>query len=275
MVKIGPLEISHPSYSDFSHNLHDGDEFAVDVVTMGGAVERPVEIHTLDLVLDFFLTHAPFAVSLQDAMTIILERSQVETFSAPTEWATFIKRGSVDVAIEVSMEEFAVDTTLEVRRKTRLDDEHSSGAPWMEVQMDETRMLRERGPMTSTVESHGHVKRYRGVHAIDYALLDGKSGTKVLQKHPHPTINSRGGREGWVSLGVSIEAENKVECSSPRDVSYEPGGDVPCVDARTKSYSDTNAEQWAPTATETQGDPYKGEVYEETSRAFKAQCDKK
>jgi hypothetical protein len=83
MVKIGPLEIPHPSYSDFFHNLHEGDEFAVDVVTMGGTVERPVEIHTSALVLDFFLTHAPFAVSLQDAMVIILE-SQVETVSAPT-----------------------------------------------------------------------------------------------------------------------------------------------------------------------------------------------
>jgi hypothetical protein len=64
----------------------------------------------------------------------------------------------------------------------------------MEVHRDETWMLRERVTMTSTVESHGHVKRYRVVHAIDYALLDGKSGTEVLQKHPHPTITSRGGR---------------------------------------------------------------------------------
>jgi hypothetical protein len=60
--------------------------------------------------------------------------------------------------------------------------------------------------MTSTIESHGHVKG-------GYALLAGKSGTKVFQKHPHPTINSRGGREGWVSLGVSIEAGNQLECN--------------------------------------------------------------
>jgi hypothetical protein len=129
--------------------------------------------------------------------------------------------------------------------------------------------------MTSNVETHGHVKRCRGVHAIDYALLDGKSGSEVLQKHPHPTINSRGGWEGWVSLGVSIEAGNKLECSSPRDVSYAPGCDVPCVDAQTKSYSDTNGEQWAPTATETQGDPFKGEGDEETNKVFKLECDKK
>jgi hypothetical protein len=64
----------------FFQNIHDGDEFAVDVVTMGGPVERPVKICTTDLVLDFFLTHAPFAVSLQDAMAIILKRSQEETF---------------------------------------------------------------------------------------------------------------------------------------------------------------------------------------------------
>jgi hypothetical protein len=65
--------------------------------------------------------------------------------------------------------------------------------------------------MTSTVESHGHVKRCRVVNAIDYALLAGKSGTEALQKHPHPTINSLVGPEGWVSLGVSIEAGNKLE----------------------------------------------------------------
>jgi hypothetical protein len=176
--------------------------------------------------------------------------------------------------IEVAMEEFSADTTLEVRRKIQLDDEVSSGALWMEVQTDETRMLRERGPMTSTVESHGHVKRCRGVHAIYYALLAGKSGTEVLQKHPHPTINSRGGREGWVSLGVSIEAGNKLESSSMHDVSYEPGCDVPCVDARTKSYSDTNAEELAPTVTETQGDPSKGKDDEETIKSFKIKCDK-
>jgi hypothetical protein len=61
-------------------------------------------------------------------MAIILERSQVETFWAPTEWATFIKRGNVDVTSEVAMEEFMADTTLEVRRKTQLDDEISLGA---------------------------------------------------------------------------------------------------------------------------------------------------
>jgi hypothetical protein len=90
-----------------------------------------------------FLTHAPFAVSLQDTMSIILKRSQGETFSAPTERATFIKRGKVDFMIEGAMEEFAAETTLEVRSKTRLDDEVSLGATWMEVQTDETRMIRE------------------------------------------------------------------------------------------------------------------------------------
>jgi hypothetical protein len=53
MGKIGPLEIPHPSYSEFFHDLHNGDEFAVDVVTTGGTVECPVEIHTLALVLMF------------------------------------------------------------------------------------------------------------------------------------------------------------------------------------------------------------------------------
>jgi hypothetical protein len=55
----------------------------MDVVTMGGPVERPIEIHTWAIVLDFFLPHAPFAVSLQDAMAVILKRSQDEILSDP------------------------------------------------------------------------------------------------------------------------------------------------------------------------------------------------
>jgi hypothetical protein len=91
--KENPIAISHPTYSVFFRNLHDGDGFAMDVVTMGGPVERPIEIRTSAIVLDFFLTHAHFAISLQDAMSIILKRSQDETFSAPEEWDTFIKQG--------------------------------------------------------------------------------------------------------------------------------------------------------------------------------------
>jgi hypothetical protein len=80
------------------------------------------------------------------------------------------------------MVDFAADTTLEVRRKTRLDDVVSLVAPGVEVKTDETWMLPEREQMTSTTGSHGNIKRCRGVHAIDYALLDGKSGTEVLKK---------------------------------------------------------------------------------------------
>jgi hypothetical protein len=191
----------------------------------------------------------PFLSKVQ-AMAIILKRSQDEIFSAPAEWATFIKQGKSQCILEEAMVDFAADTTLGVRRKTRLDDVVSLVAPGVEVQMDETWMLPELGLMTTT-GSRGNIKRYRGVHVKYYVLLDGKSGTEVLQKHPHPTINSRGGREGWVSLGVSIEAGKQLECSSPHDVSYEPGGDAPCVYVRTKSFSDTNAEELAPTATET------------------------
>jgi hypothetical protein len=114
-----------------------------------------------------------------------------------------------------------------------------------------------------------------GPHAIDYALLDRKSGTEVLQKHPHPTINSCGHRGGWVSLGVSVETGNQLECLSPCDVIYEPGCDSPCVYTRTKSYSDTNVEELAPIATETQGDPPKGVEDEENARTFKLECHKK
>jgi hypothetical protein len=110
------------------------------------------------------------------------------------------------------------------------------------------------------------------VHKIDYALLDGKSGTEVLQKHPHPTINSRGGREGWVGLGVSIEAGKQLECSIPHDVGYEPVCDAPCVYAPKNSYSDTNAEELALTATETQVDPSKGSEDKDTARMFKLEC---
>jgi hypothetical protein len=137
---------------------------------------------------------------------------------------------------------FEADTTLEVRRKTRLDDVVSLVAPGVEVQTDETWMIPELGQMTSTNGSHGNIKSCRGMHTIDYALLDRKSGTEVFQKHPHPTINSRAGREGWVSVGVSIEASRQRDCSYPHDVSYEPVCDTPCVYVRTKSYSDTNAE---------------------------------
>jgi hypothetical protein len=119
--------------------------------------------------------------------------------------------------------------------------------------------------MTSTTGSHGNTKRCRGVYAIDYALLDVKSGIEALQKHP----------QGWVLLGVSIGAGKQPECSSSHDVSYEPGYDAPCVYVRTKSYYDTNAEELAPTVTETQGDPSKGAEEEETARMFKLECHQK
>jgi hypothetical protein len=100
----------------------------------------------------FFLTHAPFAASLQDAMAIILKRSQEETFSA-----TFIKQGKAHGTIEEYMVDFAADTTLEVRRKTWMDDLVSLVAPGVEMQMDETWMVPERGHMTSTTGSHGNM----------------------------------------------------------------------------------------------------------------------
>jgi hypothetical protein len=78
MPKIFPVASSHSRYSDFFRNLHDGGGFVMEVVKMGVPVERPIEIRTLAIVLEFFLTHAHFAVSLQDAMAIILERSQEE-----------------------------------------------------------------------------------------------------------------------------------------------------------------------------------------------------
>jgi hypothetical protein len=77
-------------------------------------------------------------------MAIILKRSQDETFSAPTEWATFINQGKAQGTIEEDMAEFAADTTLEVRRNTWLDSVVSLVAPRVEVQMDETWMLPER-----------------------------------------------------------------------------------------------------------------------------------
>jgi hypothetical protein len=110
-----PIANSHSRYSDFFRNLHDGGGFAMDVVTMGGPVERPIEIRTSAIVLEFFLTHAIFAVSLQDAMAIILKRSQDEIFSAPAEWATFINQGKAQGIIEEAMVDFTSDITLEVR----------------------------------------------------------------------------------------------------------------------------------------------------------------
>jgi hypothetical protein len=60
------------------------------------------------------------------------------------------------------MMDIAADTTLEVRRKTRLDDVVSLVAPGVEVQLDETWMLPERGKLTSTSGSNWNIKRYRG-----------------------------------------------------------------------------------------------------------------
>jgi hypothetical protein len=60
--------------------------------------------------------------------------------------------------------------------------------------------------------------------------------------------------------------------SNLSDVSYAPGCDAPCTYVQTKSYSDTNAEELAPTATETQGDPSKGAEDEETAIMFKLEC---
>jgi hypothetical protein len=51
----------------------------------------------------FLITQAPFAVSLQDAMAIILKRRQDETCSAPSEWVTFIKKGKSKGTIEESI----------------------------------------------------------------------------------------------------------------------------------------------------------------------------
>jgi hypothetical protein len=146
----------------------------MDVVTMGGPVERLIEIRTSAIVLDFFLTHAPFSISLQDTIAIILKRSQDEIFSAPEDWATFIKQGKAQCTIEEAMVEFAVDKNLEVIRKTRLDDVVSLVGTGVKVQTDETWMLTERGQMASTNGSHGNIKSCRGVHATYYALLDGK-----------------------------------------------------------------------------------------------------
>jgi hypothetical protein len=77
-------------------------------------------------------------------MAIIPKRSQDQTFLAPVELATFIKQDKAEVTIEEAMVEFAADTTLEVRRKTWLDDVVSLVFPRVEVQMDETWMLPER-----------------------------------------------------------------------------------------------------------------------------------
>jgi hypothetical protein len=47
------------------------------------------------------------------------------------------------------------------------------------------------------------------------------------------------------------------------------------VYVRTNSYSDTNAEELALTANETQGDPSKGAEDEETARVFRLECQQK
>jgi hypothetical protein len=63
MPKNLPIASSNSRYSDYFQNLHDGDGFATYVVTMEGPLERPIEIRTSAIVLDFFLTRAHFALS--------------------------------------------------------------------------------------------------------------------------------------------------------------------------------------------------------------------
>jgi hypothetical protein len=77
-------------------------------------------------------------------MAIILKRSQDQTFLVSAEWANFINQGKAQGIIEEAMVDFVADTTLEVRRKTWMDDVVSLAAPRVEVQMDETWVLPER-----------------------------------------------------------------------------------------------------------------------------------
>jgi hypothetical protein len=79
-------------YSELFKNLCEGDDFAMDVMTMGGSAARAVEIPTTIPVLEFFLMNAHCVASLQDAMVIILQRSQVQSFLAADEWVTFMRR---------------------------------------------------------------------------------------------------------------------------------------------------------------------------------------
>jgi hypothetical protein len=71
---------------------------------------------------------------------------------------TFIKQGKAQGTIEEDMVDFTADTTLEVRRKTQLDDVVSLVALGVEVKMDIAWMLPEQGQMTSTTGSHGNIK---------------------------------------------------------------------------------------------------------------------
>jgi hypothetical protein len=255
-----PIARSHSRYSDFFQNLHD--EFATDVVIMGGPVARPIEIST-----GFFPHTCSFCCFSPSCNGHNPEKKSRENIISPSRMGYLYQAGQG--TIEEAMVDFAADTTLEVRRNTRLDDVVYLVAPGVEVQTDRTWTLPERGHMTSTTGSHRNIKRCRGFHAIDNELLDENPGTKVLQKHPHHPIGSYGARDGGVLLGVSIEDGKQLECSSPHYVSYETGYDFPCVYVQTKSYCDTNAEALDPTATETQGYPSKGAEDEETARMSK------
>jgi hypothetical protein len=59
---------------------------------MGGPVERPIEIRTSAKVLGFFSHTCSLFCFFQDAMAIILKRSEDQTFSAPAEWDSLIKQ---------------------------------------------------------------------------------------------------------------------------------------------------------------------------------------
>ena len=108
MGKNVPPDTSlHGRCSEFFKTLHQGNDLASDVVALVAAAGQVIEIPTTVPVLKFFLQHAPFAISLQDAMAIILKRSQSESFSAPGEWVNFIKQGKEEVPMEQAMVAFA------------------------------------------------------------------------------------------------------------------------------------------------------------------------
>jgi hypothetical protein len=174
----------------------------MDYVKMGGSVARAVDIPNTVPVLEFSLMHDSYAFPLQYSMAIILRRSQLKRFSAPEEWVTFIGWHKAEIPIEEARVELVADETKKVGRKIWLEDKVVLIVPRVELQADETPMLTQRGKMTSTAGSHGHINS-RGV---DYALLDDKYGAHSSKLH-HPTgkpKGSCGAQDGGVLLGEKL-----------------------------------------------------------------------
>jgi hypothetical protein len=140
------LAFVHGGNSWFFESLGHNDEFCSDSLTSFEYSGRVSSIPTPVQVLQLFSLYVPIATSLQEAMYIISKRSVLESFTAPTEWVSFLNRYSPGILVEKEMEKLSVDKTLVINRKGKSDGGSS-----------ETVVLLE-GRGLCSLPSAGHIK---------------------------------------------------------------------------------------------------------------------